>query len=106
MDDKPLAPTSIARVGEALRIAWSDGRTGRVTFRKLRDACPCAACNEHREQPPDPFRVLSDRELQAGAPRPIAMPARGAYAYQIVWNDGHDTGIYKLEMLHQLCEWE
>jgi DUF971 family protein len=51
-----------------------------------------------------PFRVLSEKEMQAGSPMPVAMPARGAYAYQIVWNDGHDTGIYKLELLRELCE--
>jgi DUF971 family protein len=77
---------------------------GRVSFRALREHCPCATCNEQRQRPPNPLQVLTERELQAGPPTPVAMPARGAYAYQIVWNDGHDTGIYRLEMLRQLCQ--
>ena len=32
------------------------------------------------------------------------MVPRGHYAYQIVWNDGHDTGIFTLEQLRQLSE--
>ena len=27
----------------------------------------------------------------------------GHYAYQIAWNDGHDTGIFTIEHLRQLC---
>ncbi len=32
------------------------------------------------------------------------MPAVGRYAYKIVWNDGHETGIYTLEYLRSLCQ--
>jgi DUF971 family protein len=97
-------PTSIRRDGDRLLIEWSDGFKGVIPFRKLRDACPCATCSEKRLLPPNPLTVLSESEVKAGAPVPVAMPARGAYAYQIAWNDGHDTGIYRLEMLRQLCE--
>jgi DUF971 family protein len=27
----------------------------------------------------------------------------GAYAVQIVWSDGHDTGIYAFESLRRAC---
>jgi DUF971 family protein len=99
-----LLPTSLRRDGDRLVIEWSDGVKGVIPFGKLRDACPCASCIEKRSQPPNPLQILSDAEVKAGAPVPVAMPARGAYAYQIVWNDGHDTGIYRLEILRQLCE--
>jgi DUF971 family protein len=103
-DVDALRPLSLRREGERLIIEWNDGFRGFIPLRKLRDACPCAGCLEKRRQPSDPFRVLSDKELQAGSPMPVAMPARGSYAYQIVWNDGHDSGIYKLELLRELCE--
>lgn len=95
-------PDSLRRDGDDLVIQWSDGVRTRVTLKALRDACPCASCDEARKRPPDPFRVLTPRELEAGPPRPTAMPARGHYAYQVVWNDGHDTGIYSLRLLRQL----
>ena len=40
----------------------------------------------------------------AGPPQPVRMVPRGHYAYQIVWTDGHDTGIYTLELLRQVGE--
>jgi len=46
--------------------------------------------------------MLSAREVAAGAPQPMAMYPKGHYAYQIAWNDGHDTGIYSLELLREL----
>ena len=35
--------------------------------------------------------------------RPAAMAPVGYYAYKIVWNDGHDAGIYTIENLRELC---
>lgn len=101
---KDLVPQSLRREGDGLRIDWSDGGSTYTTWRTLRNACPCATCNEERERPPDPFRVLSDREVSAGPPAPLAMTPVGHYAYQITWNDGHATGIYSLESLRQLGE--
>lgn len=99
-----VRPVAIRRVEDSLVIEWDDGFRGRIEFSRLREACPCASCREKRQQPPDPFRILSEAELRSGPLRPLAMPSRGAYAYQIVWSDGHDTGIYPLELLRKLCE--
>jgi DUF971 family protein len=98
-----IKPQRIRRDGEeTLLIEWSDGVTGRVSWQTLRTQCPCATCREEREKPADPFRILSDRELRAGPPRPVAMTPVGHYAYKIVWNDGHDSGIFTIENLREL----
>jgi DUF971 family protein len=100
-----LRPVVIRREGDdRLFVEWSDGGKGVITWDNLRAHCPCATCREDRDKPPDPFRVLSPKELQAGPPRPVAMSPVGYYAYKIVWNDGHDAGIYTLENLRELCE--
>jgi DUF971 family protein len=99
-----LRPLSLKREGEGLKIVWSDGVTTTVSWRKLRASCPCASCVEERSKPADPFRILTPQEVAAGAPAPVAMTAVGYYAYQIRWNDGHDTGIYPLEVLRKLSE--
>jgi len=99
----PLRPLAVRKDGDdGLRIDWSDGVTGSVSWRKLRTNCPCATCREERDKPADPFRILSDRELAAGPPRAVAMAPVGYYAYKIVWNDGHDAGIYTIENLREL----
>jgi DUF971 family protein len=75
-----------------------------VTWRTLRNACPCASCGEERAKPPDPFRVLSAAQVAAGDPLPTAMKPVGHYAYQITWNDGHDAGIFTVQSLREMSE--
>ena len=103
MPEQPR-PVSLKREGDGLKIEWSDGTATAVSWRTLRSSCPCASCMEERKKPADPFRVLTEQEVAAGAPAPVAMTPVGYYAYQIKWNDGHDTGIYPLELLRKLGE--
>jgi len=97
-----LKPLALRREGDGLAIDWNDGVRTFATWRTIRKSCPCASCNEERQKPADPFKLLSDVEVSAGSPQPAQMAARGLYAYQITWNDGHDTGIFTLELLRKL----
>ncbi len=99
-----LKPLSMKRDGAGLRVEWSDGVSAFVPFRTLRQSCPGATCNAERVKPPDPFRLLTASEVVAGDPVPTAMRPVGHYAYQITWNDGHDTGIFPLQTLRRLGE--
>jgi DUF971 family protein len=98
-----LHPVALSREGnDQLVIHWNDGHQSRYTWKHLRDNCPCAGCREERLKPPDPFRILKPNELVPLAP--VAMTPVGHYAYKITWSDGHDTGIYTLENLRELCQ--
>lgn len=100
-----LRPTNLAKQGDGLVIDWNDGHHSVYTWKRLRERCPCATCREEKAKPPDPFRLLTPAELAPRPPlAPTAMNPIGYYAYKIVWNDGHDTGIYTLENLRGLCE--
>lgn len=94
--------------GTGMSITWKDGHQSHYTFPWLRDACPCATCNEEREQ--------SGRKLgEPVKPKPGALPmfkapARpdeviptGRYAIAFRWNDGHSTGIYSWDFLRREC---
>lgn len=88
----------------ALLIAWNDGQTRKYPFKVLRDACPCATCREKERgkssAPANPFEILTPAEAQ---PLSIAgMRPVGQYAYAIAFSDGHDTGIFTLELLRTL----
>jgi DUF971 family protein len=101
-----IHPTALRSVDPgALEITWSDGAIRRYAVRDLRRDCPCASCREQRLAPPPPetsLTVLSPAELQ---PLRIAkMEPVGRYAYSIHFSDGHDTGIYTLELLRELGE--
>ena len=63
-----LKPLSLRREGEGLAIDWADGVRTFVAWTKLRKNCPCASCNEERQKPPDPFKLLSDKDL-TGPPK-------------------------------------
>lgn len=98
-----ILPTRLQRVGEnQLLIEWNDGQQSRLSFRELRDNCPCATCREKRKAPPPLLRVLSDSEAQPL--KILGMKPVGNYAYAIQFSDGHDTGIYSFEFLRELGE--
>ena len=97
-------PTELRLVDQnRLRIAWSDGQTREYAVRELREQCPCATCRERRTAPPPPATELP--VLSAGEAHPLhitGMHPTGRYAYSIHFSDGHDTGIYTLELLREL----
>jgi DUF971 family protein len=102
----PLLPVALSKEGtDRLVIEWNDGHRSVYSWQHLRKNCPCASCREEHNKPPDPFRILKPSEL---APRPPLAPLTftpvGYYAYKIIWNDGHDTGIFTLETLRDLCQ--
>lgn len=85
-----------------LTLEWSDGQSGIISLRTLRDACPCAGCQGET--------VL----LKTYRPEPMPdMPGKyelkdikqvGSYALQMTWGDGHATGLYTWEKLRSLCQ--
>ena len=102
----PLVPVALSKEGpDRLVIEWNDGHRSVYTWKHLRDHCPCAGCREDHGRPPEPFHILTTKELSAPAIlRPVELTPVGRYAYKIVWNDGHDTGLYTLENLRALCQ--
>lgn len=100
-----LTPLKLAKEGDGLCIEWGDGHRSIYTWKHLRAKCPCAACRDDQMKPVDPFRILKPSEMVKSAPvAPVSMTPVGRYAYKIIWNDGHDTGLYTLEDLRSLCE--
>lgn len=99
-------PTHLAlEPDDHLLIEWSDGRRIRYSFRRLREACPCATCREKRDAPPPPVNMLTILSPEETAPLKIlGMRPVGNYAYSIAFSDGHDTGIYTFERLLELGE--
>ena len=99
-------PTQLELAGDnRLRITWSDGQRREYTFRGLRDACPCATCREKHSQPTPPRNVLTVLSPEETKPlKVLGMRPVGNYAYSIQFSDGHDTGIFSLELLRELGE--
>jgi DUF971 family protein len=78
-------------------ITWEGGRQVSLSSRKLRDACPCAACVEEFTG----RKILDSGSIPADI-RPTQLQPVGNYAVQIFWSDGHDSGIYTWQTLRKL----
>jgi DUF971 family protein len=97
--------------GTGVNIDWNDGHSSHYSFQFLRDACPCAMCNEEREK--SRRRPGESPKLAPGAlplfkatARPVSAEGVGKYAIKFSWNDGHDLGIYSWKLLRELCRCE
>jgi DUF971 family protein len=94
--------------GTGIDIEWKDGHRSVYSFPFLRDACPCALCNEEREkdgrQPGDPLKpVAGALPIFKAAARPTEVEPVGKYAIRFSWNDGHQHGIYSWQYLREHC---
>ncbi len=86
-----------------LQIVWADGHHSRFPMEGLRRSCPCVFCqggHENMGKPVDPAIFLEPSEHDRLITR---INQVGNYALQIIWNDGHQTGIYRFERLRNMC---
>jgi DUF971 family protein len=94
--------------GEGLDIAWKDGHKSHYSFVFLRDACPCALCDDERGKS---GRKIGQPAKSAPGTLPMfkesakALKAEGVgkYAIRFDWNDGHNLGIYSWKFLREVC---
>ena len=94
--------------GTGMDIEWKDGHRSSYSFVFLRDACPCALCDEERgkthRKPGDPPK-LAPGALPMFKPqaKPTTVEPVGKYAIRFHWNDGHELGIYSWQFLREVC---
>jgi DUF971 family protein len=108
---KPLAIKIHVSSGAGVDITWADNHASHYDFAYLREECPCATCNEkrdeehqHKDSVAQPV-VISAPALPMFKPKMRAQSAAqvGNYAVQISFNDGHNTGIFSYEHLRNIC---
>ena len=91
-----VLPTEINHVKSrgVVRVTWDDGHVGDYEQEYLRGYCPCAMCQGHgaqRQYIATPGAVL------------VGIRGVGNYAIELLWQDGHSTGIYSFDYLRSLC---
>jgi DUF971 family protein len=97
--------------GTGLDIDWKDGHQSHYSFPFLRDACPCALCDEARgkthQEPGEPAKPAPG-SLPMFKPAVKATSAEGVgkYAIKFHFNDGHELGIYSWQFLRDWCPCE
>jgi DUF971 family protein len=94
--------------GSGVDIEWKDGHRSHYSFIFLRDACPCALCDDERarggRKPGDPPKTAPGA-LPMFKPAIKATSAEGVgkYAIKFHFNDGHELGIYSWQFLRDVC---
>src|SRR5262249_1728020 len=97
--------------GTGVDIEWKDGHRSHYSFPFLRDACPCALCDEERgktgRKPGEPPKSKAG-ELPMFKPtaKPLSAEGVGKYGIKFHWNDGHELGIYSWQFLRDWCPCE
>ena len=81
-----------------LLVEWDDRSISAVPLITLRKFCPCAACVSEREMQSSSYIPL----LFADQTKVIKIKSVGKYAINIIWADGHSTGIYEFSFLKKL----
>jgi DUF971 family protein len=90
-------PTEIKlhQKSRVLEITFTDGRSFRLPYEFLRVYSPSAEVRGHG--PGQEVLQVGKRDVGVTAIEPVGM-----YAIKLVFSDGHDTGIYSWDYLHEL----
>lgn len=102
--DDPIEGTTPRRFGydeaaRSLLVEWLDGQAQAIPFSRLRRSCPCAVCSGELGRP---GRFQVDPTLRPGEDELSDIQLVGNYGLKVIWADGHDTGIYRFELLQHL----
>jgi DUF971 family protein len=98
--NKEFQPVSIevSNSDQVLEITWGDGHISKYPLFGLRKNCPCVMCRGGHDQmnrfDETLFDVEPTRRFEIKKLDPI-----GNHALQISWDDGHNSGMYRWELL-------
>jgi DUF971 family protein len=97
MDRKTPRPTDITlhQQSRVLEVAFDDGAHFELPCEYLRVYSPSAEVRGHG--PGQEVLQAGKRDVGIAAVEPVGM-----YAVKLVFSDGHDTGIYSWDYLHDL----
>ena len=83
------------RPAKLLHISFDDGASFDIPFELLRVESPSAENKGHGGQAPPPVKGKANVSVVKADPV-------GRYAVRIVFDDGHDSGLYSWELLRKL----
>jgi DUF971 family protein len=93
---EPLATQiRLRRTSRLLEVTFADGSRFELPFEYLRVHSPSAEVKGHG--PGQEVLVLGKENVAIAAVEPV-----GQYAVKLVFDDGHDTGLYTWKYLHEL----
>ena len=100
----PVRPKHLdLKKDQALTVRWQDDTCSRYPITYLRRMSPSAEARQLREElAKNPLTVLPASESTSEPLTATNAELVGNYAVKITFSDGHHTGIYSWEYLHQI----
>lgn len=95
MQDPIATELRLRRATRVLEVSFADGSRFELPFEYLRVHSPSAEVKGHG--PGQEVLVLDKESVGITAVEPV-----GQYAVKLVFDDGHDTGLYTWQYLHEL----
>jgi len=95
MSDPVPTEIRLRRASRVLEVSFADGARFELPFEYLRVHSPSAEVKGHG--PGQEVLVLGKEQVGIRAVEPV-----GQYAVKLVFDDGHDTGLYTWKYLHEL----
>lgn len=95
MPDPVATELRLRRATRVLEVSFADGSRYQLPFEYLRVHSPSAEVKGHG--PGQEVLVLGKESVGITAIEPV-----GQYAVKLVFDDGHDTGLYTWRYLHEL----
>ena len=95
MSDPVATELRLRRATRVLEVSFADGSRYQLPFEYLRVHSPSAEVKGHG--PGQEVLVLGKENVGIRAVEPV-----GQYAVKIVFDDGHDTGLFTWRYLHEL----
>ena len=95
MTERQPTEIRLKRKSRLLEVAFSDGQRFELPFEYLRVYSPSAEVRGHG--PGQETLQLGKHEVDIKAAEPV-----GNYAVRLVFDDGHDTGLFTWDYLHEL----
>lgn len=85
----------LKRKSRQLEVHFNTGEQASLSCELLRVCSPSAEVHGHG----NPVLVTNKREVNINEIKPV-----GGYAVKLVFDDGHDSGLYSWELLHQYAQ--
>jgi len=95
MSDPLATEIRLRRASRVLEVSFEDGSRFELPFEYLRVHSPSAEVKGHG--PGQEVLVLGKENVLVTAVEPV-----GQYAVKLVFDDGHDTGLFTWKYLHEL----
>lgn len=95
MADPIATEIRLRRASRVLEVSFADGSRFEMPFEYLRVHSPSAEVKGHG--PGQEVLVLGKENVAIKAVEPV-----GQYAVKLVFDDGHDTGLFTWKYLHEL----